>query len=201
MIGRTARTARFLLAAVAAVIVLATPATAQPNTWTVTPGGPFGGTDDAVIMTDSGTQWICDTVTIHGTAKSGSGLTNPLVDFPETPGIQFGDCHGPFGMTVDVTQVGDWHLVCDSYDGDVAYCRIIGVEIDIIGPGCAATISGYLNVTYTNSTGVFRILPDFTLTVSFVDPAANCNGLIVQGQRVAVDAVFVIGGGFTITSP
>ncbi|MFL6123239.1 hypothetical protein [Actinophytocola sp.] len=178
-------------------------ASADP-TWTVTPGGAFHGTAGETLLEiqESGIQLSCASSSVDGTAQSGSGLSNPLATIPESPGIQFIDCSGPFGLTFEVTQVGDWALNGVSYDGsDVTTGTIDNINADIVGPGCNATASGSVNVTYSNSTSTLEVLPDFTLEVSFVDPDNNCLGLINQGEHANFSGSYAITPGLTVTSP
>lgn len=191
-------------AALVASAVLSAPAGAEADTWTVTPGGAFHGVAGETVLTieESGVQLFCVSASVDGTAKSGTGLTNPLADIPATPGIQFNDCQGPLGLTFTVKHVNTWHLVGDSYDGaDVTTGRITDITADITGPGCTAQVTGSVNGTYTNSTDKLKVLPDFTLTISFVDPNANCLGLIEQGQHASFDGEFAVTPNLTITSP
>lgn len=201
--------ARFIgaLATGAALIVsavVAGNAAAAPATWTVTPGGPFSGTAGVTQLEvqESGIQLSCASSSVDGVAQSGSGLENPLATIPEEPGIQFNDCSGPFGLTFEVDQVGDWVLNGGSYDGsDVTTGTIDNINADIVGPGCNATASGSVNATFTNSTDVLSVLPDFTLVISFVDPVNNCLGLINEGEHANFAGDYQITPDLTVTSP
>ncbi|HEX6355223.1 hypothetical protein [Actinophytocola sp.] len=181
------------------------PAAAQPATWTVTPGGAFHGVAGETLLEvqESGIQLSCASSTADGTAQSGTGLSNPLATIPETPGIVFNECSGPFGLTFEVTQVGDWSLNGGSYDAatGVTTGTIDGIEAGIVGPGCEATVTGSVNVTYTNGTATLAVLPDFTLEVTFVDPANNCLGLINEGEHANFAGSYSITPGLTVTSP
>lgn len=195
------------LATGAALIVTAAVAgnaAAVPATWTVTPGGAFSGTAGETLLEvqESGIQLSCASSTVDGTAASGTGLDNPLATIPQDPGIQFNDCSGPFGLTFEVDQVGDWVLNGASYDGsDVTTGTIDNITADIVGPGCNATASGSVNATFTNSTDVLSVKPDFTLVVSFVDPSNNCLGLINEGEHANFSGDYQITPGLTVTSP
>lgn len=190
-------------AALVASAVFTAPAGAVPATWTVTPGGAFHGEAGLTTLTlDNGIQLFCETSSVDGDAQSGTGLSNPIATIPENPGIVFNDCQGPFGLTFDVDQVGDWYLVGDSYDGvDVTTGRIIDIEADLTGPGCNATVAGYVDGTYTNSTDKLKVIPNFTLTIIFVDPAANCNGLITEEQTASFEGEYQVAPDLTISSP
>lgn len=199
LIGALASGAALIVSA-----VVAGNAAAAPATWTVDPGGDFSGTAGVTLLEvqESGIQLSCESSTVDGVAASGTGLDNPLATIPEEPGIQFNDCSGPFGLTFEVDQVGDWVLNGGSYDGsDVTTGTIDNINADIVGPGCNATASGSVNATFTNSTDVLEVLPDFTLEISFVDPSNNCLGLINEGEHANFSGSYQITPGLTVTSP
>lgn len=191
-------------AALVTTMVATGQASALPDTWTVTPGGAVHGVAGETLLEvqESGIQLSCTSSTVDATAQSGSGLSNPLVTIPESPGIVFNDCSGPFGLTFTVTQVGDWSLNAASYDGsDVTTGTIDGITAGIVGPGCEATVTGSVNVTYTNSSAALAVQPDFTLEVTFVDPSNNCLGLINEGEHANFAGTYTIAPGLTVTSP
>lgn len=199
--------ARFIgtLAAGAALVttaVLAGPATAQPATWSVSPGGDFTGTaGETILTTESGIELFCVSSTAAGTAQGGTGLSNPLAQLPEG-GVQFNDCQGPFGLTFTVAHVGTWDLNGVSYDGsDVTTGTLDNITANISGPACEATVTGSVNATYTNSTGDLSVSPEQTLTISFVDPNNDCLGLISQGEAAGFSGVYDISPALTVTSP
>jgi hypothetical protein len=193
-------------AALVAAAVVEGPVAAQPAaTWTVTPGGPFHGEAGETILTieESGVQLFCVSSSVDGTAKSGSGVSNPLAEIPQSPGIQFNDCQGPFGLTFTVTHVGTWYLNGVSYNAatGVTQGTIDNITANIVGPGCNATVTGSVNGRYTNSTDVLQVLPDYTLEITYVDPANDCLGLINVGEHSSFDGSYQVTPNLTITSP
>jgi hypothetical protein len=199
--------ARFIgaLAAGAALVttaVMAGPASAQPATWTVSPGGDFTGTaGETILTTESGVELFCSSSTAEGNAPGGTGVSNPLASLAEG-GVQFNDCQGPFGLTFEVAHVGTWNLNGASYDGsDVTTGTLDDITANISGPGCEAVVTGSVNATYTNSTGVLTVLPDQTLTISTVDPNNDCLGLITQGEHAGFSGDYQISPVLTVTSP
>jgi hypothetical protein len=188
-------------AALAATAFITGSASADP-TWTVSPGGSFTGTaGETDLTTESGVELFCSSSTASGTAQSGSGLSNPLATLPEG-GVVFNDCQGPFGLTFEVSHVGTWNLNGVSYDGsDVTTGNLDNITANISGPGCEATVTGAVNATYTNSTGVLSVLPDQTLTISSVDPNNDCLGLISQGEHAGFSGDYQISPALTVTSP
>jgi hypothetical protein len=179
--------------------------TASAATWTVTPGGNFTGSAGTTLLEiqESGIQLSCVSATAAGTAKSGTGLTNPLAQLPATPGVKFNNCQGPFGLTFDVIHVGTWNLNAATYNATtgVTTGTLDNITANIVGPGCNATVTGLVNVTYTNGTHVLSVQPQFTLLVAFVDPANNCLGLINQNEHANFVGDFTITPGLTVTSP
>lgn len=190
-------------AALVTTAVLAGPASADPATWTVTPGGAFtGAAGETILTTESGIELFCVSSTAAGTAASGTGLSNPLATIPDGPGVEFNDCQGPFGLTFTVDHIGTWHLNGASYDGsDVTTGTLDDITANISGPACEATVTGSVNATFTNSTDVLSVAPDLTLTISFVDPNNDCLGLITQGETASFDGDYTITPGLTVTSP
>jgi hypothetical protein len=188
-------------AALAVSAVLTGTASAQPATWTVTPGGPFTGTaGETILTTESGIELFCTSSTAAGDAASGSGLSNPLATLAEG-GVVFNDCQGPFGLTFEVAHVGTWTLNGASYDGaGTTTGTLDNITANISGPACEATVTGSVNATYNNG-GTLTVLPDQTLTISFVDPANDCLGLITQGEAAGFSGSYAISPVLTVTSP
>jgi len=187
--------------ALASAVVMAGNASAAPATWTVTPGGPFTGTaGETILTTESGIELFCESSTATGEAASGT-VENPLATLPEG-GVTFSDCQGPFGLTFEVAHIGTWELNGVSYDGsDVTTGTLDNITAQISGPACEATVTGSVNGTYTNSTATLSILPEQTLTVSSVDPANDCLGLITQGEAAGFSGDYSISPALTVTSP
>jgi hypothetical protein len=190
------------LAAAAAMIaglVMASPAAALPATWTVTPGGPFTGVAGTTVLKvqETGVQLTCRSATAAGTAKSGTGLSNPLATLP-AGGVKFNTCSGPFGLTFGVTHVGTWSLNGVSYAAPVTTGTLTNINANISGPGCTAAVAGSVNATYNNTTKVLTVLPNFGLTFTSV---SGCFGLIAAGQHASFSGAFTITPGLTVTSP
>lgn len=199
MIGALAAGVALLMSPVVAV-----PAAAVPATWTVSPGGAFhGAAGETLLQTlESGIEFGCASSTVDGQAPGGSELSNPLLSFPETPGITLNDCQGPFGIVFEIDPVGEWHFNGASYDGsDVTTGTIDDLQLDVVAPGCNATLTGSLDATYTNSTGALTVVPNFTVVFSFIDPVNNCLGIISTGDHAALSTSYQLTPQLTITSP
>jgi hypothetical protein len=188
-------------ATAAATIILGTGSAAAdpitPSSWTISPGGSFTGTAGTTLLTDTDnqTQLTCESSTANGSTPGGSGITNPLASIPESPGIVFTNCTGPFGLTFDVTQEGDWSLVGDTYDPDTGLTtgRITNVRAHLQGFACDAVVTGEVNATYDNA-GHLAILHDpavdNTLVISEVDSTNDCFGLVGPGGAGAHHSTF-----------
>lgn len=192
-------------AALTAVAVVATPASAAAP-WTITPGGPangVAGTTNLVVRDGGGNEleMSCVSSTAGVVLESGTVSGPKLATIPETGGIEFNDCLLAGLITFDVDQVGDWIINGASYNAStgVTTGTIDNVEADVFGPGCSATVAGSVNGTYTNSTDVLAVAPDFTLTVTFVDPFDDCLGLLNVGDVASFNGAYTVSPGQTIT--
>lgn len=186
-------------AALVAAIVMSAPANAVPATWTVTPGGNFTGAAGTTLLRvqETGVQLTCRSASAAGTAKSGTGLSNPLATLPQG-GVRFNTCSGPFGLTFTVAHIGTWTLNGTSYASGVTTGTLSNINANISGPGCAANVTGSVNATYTNATKVLAVQPNFGLTFNTV---SGCLGLISAGQHASFSGSFTITPGLTVTSP
>jgi len=188
-------------AAMIAGLVMAAPAAALPATWTVTPGGAFTGTAGTTVLRiqETGIQLTCRSATAAGTAKSGSGLSNPLATLPPG-GVKFNTCSGPFGLTFTVAHVGTWNLNGVSYNATtgVTSGNLSNIVANISGPSCSASVSGSVNVTFTNSTDVLAVQPNYGLIFTSV---SGCLGLISTGQHASFSGSFAITPGLNVSSP
>jgi hypothetical protein len=191
--------------ALATVVAVASPASAAPP-WTITPGGHVDGTAGTTNLTvedpQSGEiQMTCDSSTAGVDLESGVSADNQLATIPATPGIQFANCLLAGFIQFSVQQVGTWTLNGVSYDAatGVTTGTIDNIVANISGPGCAATVEGSVNGTFTNSTDVLAVQPDQTLTVSSVDPTDNCLDLIHTGATAGFDGSYSVTPGQEIT--
>lgn len=192
-----------LAAALTAVVVVSAPASAAAP-WTITPGGPATGEAGETSLTvrdaNGGTiDMSCASSSAAVDLESGE-VPGPLLATIPEGGMQFTDCLLAGFITFDVEQVGDWHINGASYDGsDVTTGTIDDVEANVFGPGCSATVAGSVNGTYTNSTDVLAVAPDYTLTVTFVDEAENCLGLLNVGDEASFSGDYAVTPDQTIT--
>jgi hypothetical protein len=192
-----------LLAVVAAAsaafaLAVVAPASAVPASWTVQPGGGFTGSAGRTVLTNAntGAQLTCASSTATGTAKSGSGHAG--AGLGSITGTTFTSCSGPLGITFTVQHVGVWSLNAVSYNATsgVTTGTITNVAANIRGSTCSASVTGFVDATYTNGTGILRVLPNNTLTVSNV---VGCFGLMRNGDRVRFDGSYTVNPRQTIT--
>lgn len=111
----------------------------------------------------------CTTSTIRGDADTATGL--------------LGDVDG-------ATYDGCWFTVTATVPWDMAATSpttytIDDIAVAITGPGCRAEAGGSANALYDSVSGVLTV-PDQATVVTFVDPAADCFGLIVEGDLLPV---------------
>ncbi len=186
--------------AMVAAIVMSAPANAVPATWSVSPGGNFTGTAGTTVLRvqENGVQLTCRSASAAGTAKSGTGLSNPLATLP-AGSTKFNTCSGPFGLTFTVTHNGVWTLNGVSYAAPVTSGNLGNINATINGPGCLATVVGTVNATYNNSTKVLATNGShYGLTFTSV---SGCSGLIQTGYHASFSGSFTISPGMTVTSP
>ena len=207
MRGRVTRILLTGVAAATAIVLGAGQASADPITpssWTASPGGLVNGTAGQTVLNDvdSGTQLTCDSSTATNAVVETSATGSParLVTLPQGS-IGFQNCSGPFGLTFDVEQVGDWHLNGETFDPvtGVTSGLLADIEANLTGFSCDATVTGSLTGSYDNNTGVLTGLPTPTLTISRVDPNNNCFGLISEGDHSTFDGAYSISPHQTIT--
>lgn len=171
-----------LLAVLAASVVgVGATATAVPAAgWTVSPGGTFTGTGNAVDP-----PLNCTGSNITGTFASGSGLTTVAV----INGISYRNCK-MFGLpTVTIAPRFSWSLYPLSQTNGVTTLEIRNVAANISGPGCNLSVSGTVTATYSNATGVLTVIDHDTV----VGAGSYCLGLVAPG-----DTVTLLSGTYTI---
>ena len=197
-----------LLIGATALLLGATTASADPitpGTWSVSPGGVINATAGVTVLTDvdTGTQLTCDTSTLTDASlvTSATGSPAQLGTLP-AGSVGFQNCSGPFGLTFDVTHVGEWALNGVTYDPatGVTTGTLSGIEANLSGFACSATVTGTVDGTFDNNTGVLTVLPNPTLTVSFVDEFDDCFGLIATGDHATFDGAYSVTPGQTITA-
>jgi hypothetical protein len=179
-------------------------------TFTVTPGGAITATAGTTTLTDtkSGVVLMCASSSTAATLKSGSGLSGTHIG--NITSVSFSNCTGPFGITFTVASSHlPWHLNAVSFNSStgVTTGTITGIHAKLSGPGCSATVdgtaatknNGKVSVTYTNSTGVLKVLP--TGGNLHIFNVSGCAGLIGNGDPSAFSGSYTVSPTQTITSP
>lgn len=117
----------------------------------------------------------------YGGPVASLGCTSMIIGGPADAGLgdideaAYQDCsYGGF-FNLDVTPRLPWRMSTTIDD----------IEVDISGPFCEATVTGSAVVAYDSAIGVLTVVSQST-TVTYVDPANDCLGLIVQGEHLPV---------------
>jgi hypothetical protein len=174
-------------ATAATVLALAASPALAAATFTVTHGGTNlpATAQGAFTLADGGNTFSCTAGTFKVTIPNGTGLSGTGIG--TIPGISFGGCTGPLGISVTVTLVGTPTINIVSITGGVVTGTITGVDLKLSGTLCTAEITGTVDFSYTSATGVFTISPDGNLlTVK----SASCLGILNTGDVVKLNGSF-----------
>jgi hypothetical protein len=154
-------------------------------TWKVSPGGAISASGSGQVKdTKTGTIAKCTSIKMSGTVKSGSGLAGAGIGTIKT-GSFTGCTIASIAITVATADL-PWKLNAVSYKSGVTTGTITGVELKATAPGCSATLegttakNGKIKVTYTNSTGVLKLLPTGGNLTS--EAVSGCFGLVNNGD-------------------
>jgi hypothetical protein len=153
-------------------------------TWSVSPGGAVAASGSGQVKdAKTGTVAKCKSIKMSGTAKHGKGLPGAGIAT-----IKTGSFTGCTIATISVkvaTKDLPWKLNAVSYKNGVTTGTVTGVELKATAPGCSATLegttatNGTVKVTYTNSTGVLKLLGGGNLRSEKV---SGCFGLVKNGD-------------------
>jgi hypothetical protein len=193
-------------AAALAVALAAAPSSATTAGWTVKPGGKVSATGPAQVKDPkTGTVAKCTSLKLGGTAKSGSGLAGAkLVKI--TSGTFTGCTIGPIAVTVKPGGL-PWYLNAASYKSGVTTGTVTGIHLVATATGCTATLdgtggskdNGMVKGTYTNSTGVLKLLPTGGNLHAY--NVSGCLGLIHDGDPAQASGSLKVSPKQTITGP
>jgi len=182
------------VAAVASIVIGVSPASAAAG-WTVTPAGNADGDAGQTILTvrpaDGSPDKVLDCLSSHADITTFSSATSHVANIDD---ITFSDCllAGLFTFDVDADTAPPWQLHASSYAAPAVTGQITGISANIIGPGCFATVAGSVPGNYNNTSHVLTVVPQFTLTFTFVDPVDNCAGLLHTGDTAAFDGQYAV---------
>lgn len=182
-----------MLASVASGTV---PSAAAPAGWTVEPGGPAAGDADSILLyhrpASGGADGVMDCLSTGVELTLFSSVTSHIGNVED---MTFGDCLMAGLYTFDLNAQLPWRLHATSYSAPLVSVELRDVSIQVVFPGCWATLQGYLRGAYDNSTGALTLIPDYTLEFIHVDPVDNCFGLFRQGDLMGFEAVYHLGAG------
>ncbi len=212
------RQARLLAAVPAAFLAAALGAAAASAaaTWTIKPGGAITATGTKVVFTDpkTGSNWTCQSVTITGRLKPGSGLSGSGAG--SISAVTFKTCTNPLGVTlpnplrvtflVTATDL-PWHINLSGYSNGVATGSISHLQMQLGGPGCNAVLGGtsatatdgHVRFSYADGTGRFTILATGG-NLHFYN-VTGCAGLWNTGDPLTIRGTFPVSPKQKITSP
>lgn len=116
----------------------------------------------------------CSASTIRGDADSATSLLG------DVDGATYDGCW----FTPTAADL-PWDMVATDQSGGVTTYTIDNIAVAISGPGCSGEAGGWADASYDSATGVLTV--DFqATTVTYVDPANDCLGLIVEGTQLPV---------------
>ncbi|HEY1916776.1 MAG TPA: hypothetical protein VGH27_14485 [Streptosporangiaceae bacterium] len=195
--------------ATVALLAMGTPSFATTvATYTVSPGGAATASGTAQVKdTKTGTIAKCSSLKLDATLKKGSGLKGPKIGSITGPSTAFTGCK--IGtIAVSVTANGfPWYLNATKYASGVTTGTITGIDLVATATGCSATLdgtaagadNGKVKVTYTNSTGVLKILSTGGNLHDW--GVVGCLGLENNGDPQDATGTTTVSPKQTITSP
>lgn len=181
-----------IVAALMSMVIGAAPAAATAG-WTVTPGGSATASSGGATLTfRSGAGGDDLAMTCASTSLELIFFSSPDSHIGDITDIAFNDCLLAGLLVFEIDADLPWQLHALSYSPPMVYGEVRHVGFAVIGAGCLAEVQGTLNFTYNNVTGELIFLPDFTLSVTNVDPVDNCLGLINTGDSMSIEASFSV---------
>jgi hypothetical protein len=186
-----------VLAAAVTIGLSGTPAMAATS-WTITPGGSFTGLATTFQISDPATHTTitCNSATIGGTLKSGSGI--PGAGAGSITSVNFGTCTAQNGAPFDIAAANlPWSINLSSFPvGDEPTGTIKGIQISSLGPLCKAIFqasngaaAGMAPFGFDDSTDTLTVGTADNLLVSNL---SSCTGYFVPGDSIQTSANFVL---------
>jgi hypothetical protein len=174
-------------------------------TWDVTPGGAISGKAGTTTLKDtsSGTTVSCQTSTLTGKLKKGSGLSGTKLG--TITGVDFNNCSVD-GQTLSLSSGAvTWGFNAKSETGGVVSATITGIHISVSSSICSLVIdgtsgsadNGMVKVTYTNATHKLKILAGGDNL--HVWDVSGCLGLVANGNKGTITSTQTIKPAQTIT--
>ena len=183
-------------------------ATTAAKTFTVSPGGAASAAGPAQVKdTKTGTIAKCSSLNLSATLKKGSGLKGAKIA-TITTGSFTGCKIGTIAVSVAVKGL-PWYLNAVSYNAStgVTTGTITGIDLVATATGCSATLdgtaagadNGKVKGTYTNSTGVLKLLTTGGNLHAW--GVVGCLGLINNNDPAQPSGSTTVSPKQTITSP
>jgi len=178
------------------------------GTFTVSPGGAATASGTAQVKdTKTGTIAKCSSLNLSATLKKGSGLKGAKIA-TITTGSFTGCKIGTIAVSVAVKGL-PWYLNAVSYNAStgVTTGTITGIDLVATATGCSATLdgtaagadNGKVKGTYTNSTGVLKLLTTGGNLHAW--GVVGCLGLINNNDPAQPSGSTTVSPKQTITSP
>lgn len=188
----------------------ASASTAPKKTWAITPGGAVAATTKSFTVEDitADGSMHCRAAVVKVKLKSGKGLSGTGAGTVTSASFTGCSVDG-IGVTVKAGHL-PWHLNLVSYNSatGVATATLTGIHMNLAVPafGCSGVVDGtgkaaddgVVRVTYTNKTAKLTTLKaGGHLRLYHVQ---NCDGLVNDGDSIAIGATFSISPKQKITS-
>lgn len=192
-------------AALALGVSAASASAATAVTWSVSPGGSISGAAGTTTLTDttSGLAISCQTSTLTGTLKKGTGLKG--AGLGTVTNVAFNNCSVD-GLTLSISSGAvKWPLNAVSYKSGKTTGTITKIHVSISSSECSAVIdgtsgtakNGKVKITYVNSTHKLSILP--TGGNLHVWDVNGCLGAVSNGDAGTIKSSYAVTPAQTIT--
>jgi hypothetical protein len=194
-----------------ATVLAAVPASAATRTWTISRGGAITATTKSFTLEDLAKResLTCKSAVAKAKLKSGkhlSGVNAGTVTSAAVTGCVF----DVFAVSIKAAHL-PWHLNLVSYNAakGVTTATLTGIHLTVAVPtiGCTAVVdgtsgkadNGTLEATYTNKTGKLATLK--TGGKLRLYDVKNCDGVVNNGDSIAIIATYTVSPKQKITSP
>ncbi|WP_019811299.1 hypothetical protein [Saccharomonospora halophila] len=172
-------------------------ASAQQAEWTVDPGGDYTAASGTTVLTNTANGVTLDCASSEASGSLVGSASGTPAQIGTIDAISWTNCSGPLGLTFEVIPENlEWTINGESWSNGVTTGYIGGITANLTGTGCDATVEGEAPGTYDNATDTLAPSPDagsgHELTVTEVDPSANCFGFISEGDTVTFEAEYTV---------
>lgn len=177
-------------------------------TWTILPGGGVMAMPGKATFKDvaTGSIFTCQSVSMTGTLKSGSGLSGPGAG--SISAVTFTNCTSPLNLRLPLKATAlPWHMNLSSESHGTVTGTIGHIRITENGPGCAFVIDGtgatardgHVTFHYADGTGKLQVLTTGSGLRYFA--VQGCAGLFHSGDADTLSVTFTLSPKQAITSP